>query len=203
MSIRDSVVKKYNSGATASSPIIVEDDSDDGDDVDESPEEYKNLQSNCHINPFKYLNTSSNDTTRGNTATESTLKNWIQFSNDESCNFNSKTLVFKRSNNNTYIKPFLKRHRASDDNPWEYGFTNFKKSKPTDCEFRQHQQIPNLSECEDKLYPIMGGNEGMMAAPPNKNKACRVRSRIASPYIRPNSPSKGIFQFLLYFTLMI
>ena len=176
------VVMKDNSGATATSPIVVEDDSDDDDDGDRdgSPEIYNNLQSNSHINPFKYLNISSSDRAR-EAATQRTLKSLIQPFNG-SRNFDTKTLV-KHSNNNTCIKPCLKRRRASDDNQSEYGFINFKKSKPIVDEFRQ--QIPKFSQCKDTFKHIMGGNQGVIATPPNKNKARRARSRIGTPYCVP------------------
>ena len=179
------VVKKDNSGATASSPIVVEDNSDDdgGDNGgDESPEKYKNLQSNCHINPFKYLNISLSDRAR-EAATQRTLKSLIQPFN-ESRNFDAKTVV-KHSNNNTCIKPCLKRCRASHDNQSEYGFINFKKNKPIVDEFRQHHQIPKFSQCKDTFKHIMGGNQGVIATPPNKNKARRARSQIGTSYCVP------------------
>ena len=175
---------------------MMDDDDDGGDNGgDESPQKYKNLQSNSHINPFKYLNISSSDRAK-EAATQRTLKSLIQPFN-ESRNFDAKTVV-KHSNNNTCIKPCLKRRRASDDNQSEYVFINFKKSKPAEDEFR-HQQIPNFAECKDKFNLILGSNEGVMATPTNKNKARRVRSRITSPYSRPNSPSKGIFRSELLF----
>ena len=195
------VEKKGNAGCTkASSPIKVEDDDTDGDGI---PEKYKNnLQSNAHINAFKYPNTFSNDTTKKEAAyTKRFSTNWIQSFN-ESRIFDSKTLA-KRSNNNTYIKPYLKRRLPSDDNQWESVFINFKKRIPAENEFqhRQMELIQNLSEDRNKFNSSMGsnmgGNEGVMAT--RSNKAHRFRFRIVSPYSRANNPSKGIFILELAF----
>ena len=190
------VLKKDNAGITALSPIKVEDDSDDGDD-DGFPEKYTNLQSNAYINPFKYINTFSDSTTREAYTTKRPSTNWIQSLN-ESRIFGSKTLEFKRSNSNTYIKPCLKRRRTLDDNRWESGFTNFKKNKPAENEFQQQQMkfIQNLSEDGNIFNSLMGGNKGGNEGvlPTRNNKVHRVRSRIVSPYSRPNSPSTGMFR---------